>query len=145
MACPGAVETECGECREATALLQHLRQADPDLSPATLEDLRVALDQQLQPLESRVEELRGVVRCNRRRFIKDYLGSKVPHLQLRWTAIRGAINVVSYAPSGLWSVRVRESEKVLMEASEVIGEVHRCREALYAEKTVNLPTFDRLV
>ena len=41
-------------------------------------------------------------------FIKDYWRSKVPDLQLWWTAIRGAINVVSYAPSGLWSVRVRE-------------------------------------
>ena len=109
--------------REAAALLQHLRQADPDLSPATMEDLRAALDQQLQQLESRVEELRGVLRCNRRRSIKDYWRSKVPDLQLCWTAIRGAINMVSYAPSGMWSVRVRESEKVLMEASEVIGEV----------------------
>ena len=47
----------------------------------------------------------------------------MPDLQLRWTAIRGAINVVNYAPSGLWSVCVRESEKVLLEASDVIGEV----------------------
>ena len=39
--------------------------------------------------------------------------------------IRGAIHVVSYAPSTLWSVRVRESEKVLMEASGVIGNVQR--------------------
>ena len=31
--------------------------------------------------------------------------------------------MVSYAPSGLWSVRIWESEKVFMEASEVIGEV----------------------
>ena len=31
--------------REATALLEHLRQVDPDLSPATMEDLRDALDQ----------------------------------------------------------------------------------------------------
>ena len=33
--------------REATDLLQHLRQVDPDVSPATMEDLRAALDQQL--------------------------------------------------------------------------------------------------
>ena len=104
-------------------MLQHIRQADPDLSPATMADLRAALDQQLRQLESCVEELRGVLKCNWRRSIKDYWLSKVPGLQLRWTAIRGAINVVNYAPSGLWSVRVPESEKVLMEASQVIGKV----------------------
>ena len=73
----------------------------PDLSPASVEDLRAALDQQLRQLETRVEELRGVLRSNRRRSIKDYWRGRVPDLQLRWTAIRGAINVVNYAPSGL--------------------------------------------
>ena len=70
-----------------------------------------------------MEELRDVLTSNRRRPIKDYWRSRVPDLQLRWTAIRGAINVVNYAPLGLWSVRVWVSEKVLMEASDVIGEV----------------------
>ena len=80
-----------------------------------MEDLRHALNPQLQHLDRRVGELKGVVRCNRRASIKDYC-RKVPDCQLRWTVIRGPINVVSYAPSGLWSLRVRESEKVLMEA-----------------------------
>ena len=121
------------------------KQVDPGLSPATVEDLRPALDQQLHQLETRVEELRGVLRSNRRRSIKDYWRGRVPDLQLRWTAIRGAINVVNYAPSGLWSVRVRESGKVLLEASDVIGEVQRYWEALYAKRPVNLPAFERLV
>ena len=131
--------------QEAAALLRHLRHVDPDLSPATVEDLRAALDQQLHQLETRVEELQGVLRSNKSRSIKDYWRGKVPDLQLRWTAIRGAINVVNYAPSGLWSVRVRESEKVLLEASDVIGEVQRYHEALYAKRPVNLPAFERLV
>ena len=131
--------------QEAAALLRHLRHLDPDLSPATVEDLRAALDRQLYELESRVEELRDVLRSNRRRSIKDYWRGRVPDVQLRWTAIRGAINVVNYAPSGLWSVRVRESEKVLLEASDVIGEVQRYWEALYAKRPVNLPAFERLV
>ena len=42
-------------------------------------------------------------------------------------------------------VRVRESEKVLMEASQVIGEVQRYWEALYAKRPVNLPAYERLV
>ena len=75
----------------------------------------------------------------------DYWRGRVPDLQLWWMAIRGAINVVNYAPSGLWSVRVRESEKVLLEASDVIGEVQRYWEALYAKRPVNLPAFERLV
>ena len=131
--------------QEATALLQHLPRVDPDLSPASMEDLRAALDQQLHQLETRVEELRGVLRSNRRRSIKDYWRGRVPDLQPRWTAIRGAINVVNYAPSGLWSVRVRESEKVLLEASDVIGEVRGYWEALYAKRPVNLLAFERLV
>ena len=126
-------------------MLRHLRRVDPDLSPATVEDLHAALDQQLHELETHVEELRGVLRSNRRRCIKDHWRGRVPDLQLRWTAIRGAISVVNYAPSGLWSVRVRESEKVLMEASDVIGEVQRYWEALYAKRLVNLPALERLV
>ena len=110
-----------------------------------MEDLHAALDRQLHQLETRVEELRGVRRSNRRRSIKDYWRGRVPDLQLRWTAIRGAINVVNYAPSGMWSVRVRESEKVLLEASDVIGDVQRYWEALYAKWPVNLPAFERLV
>ena len=92
-----------------------------------------------------MEELRGVFRCNRRRSIKEYWRGRVRDLQLRWTAIWGAINVGNYAPSHLWSVGVQESEKVLMEASEVIGEVQRYWEALYAKRPVNLPAFERLV
>ena len=84
--------------QETAALLRHLRQVDPDLSPATVEDLHAALDWQLHQLETRVEELRGVLVSNRRRSIKDYWRGRVPDLQLRWTAIRGAINVVNYAP-----------------------------------------------
>ena len=53
--------------------------------------------------------------------------------------------MVNYAPSGLWSVRVRELEKVLLEASDVIGEVQRYWEALYAKRPVHLPAFERLV
>ena len=91
-----------------------------------------------------MEELRGVFRSNRCRSIKDYWRGRVPDLQLRWKAIRGGINVVNYAPSDLWSVRVRESEKVLMEALDVIGEVQRYWEVLYAKRPVNLPAFARL-
>ena len=62
--------------KEAASVLQHLRRADADVSRATMEHLREALDQQLQPLDLRVEELKGVLRCNRRRSIKDYSRGK---------------------------------------------------------------------
>ena len=69
--------------REAAALLHHLRKVYPDLSPATMEDLHAALGQQLQQLEARVEELRGVFSCNKRMSIKDYWRGRVPDLQLQ--------------------------------------------------------------
>ena len=53
--------------------------------------------------------------------------------------------MVNSAPLGLCSLRVRESEKVLLEASDVIGEVQRYWEVLYAKRPVNLPAFERLV
>ena len=148
--CPWSRLDGAGHCtrlhsQEAAALLRHLRRVDPELSPATVEDLRAALDQQLQQLETRVEELRAVLRRNSRRSIKDYWRGRSPDPQLRWTTIGGAINVVNYALSGLWSVYVRESEKVLLEASDVIGEVQRYWEALYAKQPVNVPAFERLV
>ena len=125
--------------------MQHVRQVEFELLPTTMEDLHDPLDQRLQQRVQRVEDLRGVLRRHRRRSIKDYWRGKVPDLHLRWTAIRGAINVVCYAPSSLWSVCVRESEKVLMEGSKVIGEVQRYREALYAKRPANLRAFERLV
>ena len=110
-----------------------------------MEDLHAAFEWQLQQLQTCVEELRRVLRSNRRRSRKDYWRGRVPDVQLRWRGIRGSISVVSYAPSGRSSVRVRESEKVLLEASDVIGEVHRYWEALYAKRPVNLPAFKWLV
>ena len=86
--------------RDVIALLQHLRQVNPQLSPATMEDLCDALDHQLQQLDLLVEELRSFLIRNRRWSIKDYRLGKVPDLQLRSMAIRRAINVVSYVPSG---------------------------------------------
>ena len=131
--------------RETAALLQQLLQVDPDLSTTTMQYLNTALSQQLHQLEARVVELRRVLMCNRRTSIKDYWRGRVPDLQHRWTAIWGAINVVNYALSGLWSVCVQESEKVLVEASEVIGEVQRYWQALYANRPLNLTSFERLV
>ena len=75
--------------QEAAALLQQPRQVVPSLSPATAEDLQAALDLQLHQLESRVEELRGGLRSNRRKSIKDYWRGRVTDLQLRSTVIRG--------------------------------------------------------
>ena len=69
--------------QEAAALLRHLGRVDPDLSPASMEDLRASLYRQLQQLETRVEELRGVLRSNRRRSIKHYWRGRVLEPQLR--------------------------------------------------------------
>ena len=110
-----------------------------------MEDLDAALRQQLQQLEARVEDLRHVLRRNRLRSMKDYRPGTVPDLHLRWTVIHGTINVVKDALSGLWSVRVQESQKVLMEALEVMGEVLKLSEALYDKRPVNLPALERLV
>ena len=71
-------------------MLRHLGQMDPDLSPATVEDLRATLDRQPHQLETRVEEPRGVLRSNRRMSIKDYWRGRVPDVQLRLTTIQGA-------------------------------------------------------
>ena len=67
--------------QEAAALLRHLLQVDPNLFPATVEDLRAALDRQLHQLDTCVEKLRDVFRSNRRRSIKDHCRGRVPDLQ----------------------------------------------------------------
>ena len=91
-----------------------------------------------------MQELRDVLRRNRRRFIKDYrqAGS--------WTRSFGG--PPPRGPSILSGVHrhgcdawVRESEKALAEACDVIGEVRRYSETLYAKRLVNLPAFERLV
>ena len=65
-------------------------------------------------------------------------------MQLPWAAIRGAIKVVKYGPSGLWSVRVQESQKVPMEALDIIGEIQLYWQALYNMRPVNLWAFETL-
>ena len=60
--CGRDVDAEGLASREATSLLQHLRCVDPHLSPATMDDLREALEEQLRQLDQRVEELHGVLR-----------------------------------------------------------------------------------
>ena len=57
--------------KKAAAPLQHLRQVDPELSPATMQELCDALDHQLQQLDQRVEELRGALARIRHKSIKD--------------------------------------------------------------------------
>ena len=47
--------------QEAAALLPHLRQVDPNLSPTTVDDLRAALDGQLDELVKRYPEPHGQV------------------------------------------------------------------------------------
>ena len=105
----------------------------------------IQLTYTLKHWKSTFPYLRDVLRSHRRRSIKDYWRGGVLDLQLRWTAIRGAIKVVNSAASGLWSVRVPELEKVLTEGSNVIGEVSRYWKALYAKRPVILPAFERLV
>ena len=59
--------------QEAAALLRHLRRVDPDLSPATVDDLRATLDQQLHQPETRLEE-RGAAGCTHEQQTQDHQG-----------------------------------------------------------------------
>ena len=62
--------------------------------------------------------------ADRKRAIKDFWRRHGPDIAQRWKAVRAAIEVEAPGLSGLWNVRVPNTQTLLTEAHDVMFAVH---------------------
>ena len=92
-----------------------------------------------QPPEEDIRQLRALLSADRKRAIKDFWRCHAPDIAQRWKAVRGAIEVEALGPSGLWKVRVPNTQTLLTEAHDVIFPVRAFWRELYDKCQVDLP------
>ena len=107
----------------------------PGFRQTTQGQLQEELDRQAAALEEDIRQLRALLAADRKSAIKDFWRRQAPDIAQRWKAVRGAIEVEAPGPSGLWNVRVPNTQTLLTEAHNVMT---FWRE-LYDKRPVDLP------
>ena len=102
----------------ALRLAEELRGASPGFRPATQGQLQEELERQAAALEEDIRHLRALLTADRKRAIKDFWRRHAHHIAQRWKAVQGAIEVEAPGPSGLWNVRVLNTQTLLIEARD---------------------------
>ena len=125
--------------KAALWLAEELRGALPRFRPTTQGQLQEELERQAAALEEDIRQLRALLAADRKRAIKDFWRRHAPDIAKRWKAVRGAIEVESPGLSGLWNVRVPNTQTLLTEALRVLW-----RE-LYDKRPVDLPGFQAVL
>ena len=97
----------------ALRLNEELRGASPGFRPATQGQLQEELERQAAALEEDIGQLRAHLAADRKRAIKDFWRRHAPDIAKRWKAVRGAIEVEAPGPSGLWNVRLPNTQTLL--------------------------------
>ena len=110
----------------ALRLAEELRGASPGFRPTTQGWLQEELERQAAALEKYIRQLRALLAADRKRAIKDIWRRHAPDIAQRWKAVRGAIEVEAPGPSGLWNVRVPNTQTLLTEAHDVMFAVRAC-------------------
>ena len=104
----------------ALRLAEELRGASPGFCPTTQGRLQEELERQAAALEEDIRQLRALLAADRKRAIKDFWRRHAPDIAQRWRGVRGAIEVEAPGPSGLWNVRVPNTQTLLTEAHDVL-------------------------
>ena len=125
----------------ALRLAGELRGASPGFRPTTQGQLQEELERQAAALEEDIRQLRALLAADRKRAIKDFRRRHAPDIAQRWKAVRGAIEVEAPGPSGLWNVRVPNTQRLLTEAHDVMFAVRAFRRELYDKRPMDLPGF----
>ena len=129
----------------ALRLTEKLRGALPGFHPATQGQLQEEVERQAAALEEDIRQLRTLLAADRKRAIKDFWRRHAQDIAQRWKAVRRAIEVEAPGPSGLWNVRVPNTQTLLTEAHDVMFAVRAfCRE-LYDKRSVDLPGFQAVL
>ena len=125
----------------ALRLAEELRGASPRFRPTTQGQLQEELERQAAALEEDIRQLRALLAADRKRAIKNFWRGHAPDMAQRWKAVRGAIEVEALGPSGLWNVRVPNTQTLLTEAHNVMFAVRAFWRELYDKRPVDLRGF----
>ena len=104
----------------ALRLAEELRGASPGFRLTTQDQLQEELERQAAALEEDIRQLRALLAADRKRAIKEFWRRHAPEIAQRWKAVQGAIEVEAPGPSGLWNVRVPNTQTLLTEAHDVM-------------------------
>ena len=129
----------------ALRLAEELRGASFEFCPTTQGQLQEELERQAAALEEDIRQLRALLAADRKRAIKDLWRRHAPDIAERWKAVRGAIEVQALGQSGLWNVRVPNTQKLLTEAHDVMFAVRAFWRELYDKRPVDLPGFQAVL
>ena len=129
----------------ALRLPEELRGASPGFRPTTQGQLQEELERQAAALEEDIRQLRALLAADRKRAIKDFWRRHAPDIVQRWKAVRGAMEVEAPGPSGLWNVRVPNTQTLLTEAHDVMFAVRAFWRELYDKRPVDLPGFQAVL
>ena len=117
----------------------------PGFRPTTQGQLQEELERQAAALEEDIRQLRALLAADRKRAIKEFWRRHAPDIAQRWKAVRGAIEVEAPGPSGLWNVRVPNTQTLLTEAHDVMFAVRAFWRELYDKRPVDLPGFQAVL
>ena len=131
--------------KAALRLTEELRGASAGFCPATQGQLQEELERQAANLEEDIRHLRALLAADRKRVIKDFWRRHAQHIAQQWKAVRGAIEVEAPGPSGLWNLRVPNTQTLLTEAHDVMFAVRAFWRELYARRPVDLPGFQAVL
>ena len=119
-------------------LTEELQGVSPGFRPTTQGQLQ-------EELEEDIRQLRAFLAADRKRAIKDFWRRHAPDIAQRWKAVRGAIEVEAPGPSGLWNVRVPNTQTLLTEAHDVMFAVRAFWRELYDKRPLDLPGFQAVL
>ena len=129
----------------ALRLTEELRGVSPGFRPTTQGQLQEELERQAAALEEDICQLPALLAAHRKRPINDFWRRHAPDIAQRWKAVRGAIEVEAPGPSGLWNVRVPNTQTLLTEAHDVMFAVRAFWRELYVKRPVDLPGFQAVL
>ena len=129
----------------AIRLTEELRGASPGFRLATQCQLQEGLERQAAALEEDIRHLRALLAAHRKRAIKDFWRRHAQDIAQRLKAVRQVIEVQAPEPSGLWNVRVPNTQTLLTEAHDVMSVVRPLWRELYDKRPVDLPGFQAVL
>ena len=121
--------------------MEALRGATPGFCPATQRKLQEEQERQAAALEEDIRQLRALLAADRNRAIKDFWHRHGQDIVQWCRAVRGAIELEAPGPSGLWNVRVPNTQTLLTEAHDVMSAVRAFWLVVYDKRTVDLSRF----
>ena len=129
----------------ALRLTEGLRGASPRFGPTTQGQLQEELEKQAATVEEEIGQLRALLAADRKSAIKDFWRRHAQDIAQRWKAVRGDIEVEVPGPSGLWNVRVPNTQTLLTEAHDVMSAVGAFWREQYDKRPVDLPVFQAVL